>query len=41
MTEEEKKLLANQIAITFIAIGGILTIAYAFYFIVDTIKNWY
>ena len=41
MTEKEKKNLGNQIAITFISIGGIATLGYAIYFIFDLIKKWY
>lgn len=41
MTEKERKILGNQIAITFISIGGIATLGYAIYFIVDTLKKWY
>lgn len=41
MTERERKLLANQIAIVFVAVGGVLTVAYAIYFIVDHFNKWY
>ena len=41
MTENEKRLIVNQIALTFVAIGGLLTVAYAIYFIFDTLKKWY
>lgn len=41
MTENERRFIANQIALTFVAIGGILTLCYAIYFIFNTIKHWY
>lgn len=41
MTENERRLIVNQIALTFVAIGGVLTVAYAIYFIFDTLKKWY
>ena len=41
MTEKERKILGNQIAIVFISIGFIFTLAYAIFFIVDTLKKWY
>jgi hypothetical protein len=41
LTEQEKQKLGNKIALVFVAIGGILTISYAIYFIVDTLKKWY
>lgn len=41
MTENERRLIVNQIALTFIAIGGVLTMAYAIYFIFDTLLKWY
>ena len=41
MTEKERKILSNQIAIVFIFIGFIFTLAYAVYFIIDTLKKWY
>jgi hypothetical protein len=41
LTEQEKQKLGKDIALIFVAIGGILTISYAIYFIVDTLKKWY
>jgi hypothetical protein len=40
-TEQEKQKLGKDIAVIIVAIGGILTLSYAIYFIVDTLKNWY
>ena len=41
LTEQEKKKLGKDIALFIVAIGGILTLSYAIYFIVDTLKKWY
>jgi flagellar basal body-associated protein FliL len=41
LTEQEKKKLVKEIALLIIVAGGILTLAYAIYFIVDTLKKWY
>jgi flagellar basal body-associated protein FliL len=41
LTEQEKKKLGKDIAVIIVAIGGILTLSYAIYFIVDTLKKWY
>jgi len=41
MTENEKQKLIRDAASIFVAAGGILTLAYAIYFIVDTFKKWY
>lgn len=41
MTEREKQKLIKDAASIFVATGGILTLAYAIYFIVDTLKKWY
>ena len=41
MTEKEKQKLGKDLAIVIIAIGGIVTLSYAIYFIVDTLKKWY
>ena len=41
MTEREKQKLDKNIALVIVAIGGILTLSYAIYFIVDTLKKWY
>lgn len=41
LTENEKKKLIKDAATFFVAAGGILTLAYAIYFIVDLVKKWY
>lgn len=41
MTQNEKKKLIRDAASIFVAAGGILTLAFAIYFIVDLIKKWY
>jgi hypothetical protein len=41
LTENEKKKLSKDIALLIVAAGGILTLAYAIYFIVDTLNKWY
>jgi hypothetical protein len=41
LTENEKQKLGKEIALIIVLIGGILTLAYAIYFIVDTLKKWY
>ena len=41
MTEREKQKLIRNAASIFVAAGGILTLAFAIYFIVDLIKKWY
>tara|TARA_R110000823_G_scaffold310803_2_gene435917 strand:- start:1266 stop:1394 length:129 start_codon:yes stop_codon:yes gene_type:complete len=41
LTENEKQKLFKDIAKIFVAAGGLLTLAYAIYFIVDTLKKWY
>jgi hypothetical protein len=41
MTEREKQKLIKDIASVIVAAGGIVTLAYAIYFIVHTLKNWY
>jgi len=41
MTEREKEKLIKDVANIFVAIGGLVTLAFAIYFIVDTIKKWY
>ena len=40
MTEEEKELVKNgaKIIVTF---GGVVTLAFAIYFIIDYIKKWH
>jgi len=41
LPESEKQKLSKEIAIIIVLIGGILTLSYAIYFIVDTLKKWY
>jgi len=41
MTEREKQKLIRDAASIFVAAGGILTLVFAIYFIVDLIKKWY
>jgi hypothetical protein len=41
LTEREKEKLFRNAANIFVAAGGILTLAYAIYFIVDLVKKWY
>jgi predicted permease len=41
LTEQEKKKLGKEIALIIVLIGGIITVSYAIYFIVDTLKKWY
>jgi hypothetical protein len=41
LTEQEKQKLGKEIALIIVLIGGILTLSYAIYFIVDTLKKWY
>jgi predicted permease len=41
LTEQEKQKLGKDIALIIVGIGGILTLSYAIYFIVDTLKKWY
>ena len=41
MTEREKQKLSKDIATIFVIIGGIVTLMFTIYFIVDTIKKWY
>ena len=41
MTEREKQKLIKDVANIFVTIGGLVTLAFAIYFIYDTIKNWY
>jgi hypothetical protein len=41
LTEQEKQKLGKEIALVIVLIGGILTLSYAIYFIVDTLKKWY
>jgi hypothetical protein len=41
LTQDEKQKLSKDIALLIIAAGGILTLSFAIYFIVDTLKKWY
>ena len=41
MTEREKQKLIKDVANIFVSIGGLVTLMFAIYFIVDTIKKWY
>jgi poly(3-hydroxyalkanoate) synthetase len=41
LTESEKQKLGKEIALIIVCIGGIITLSYAVYFIVDTLKKWY
>ena len=41
LTEQENQKLGKEIALIIVLIGGIVTLSYAIYFIVDTLKKWY
>ena len=41
LTERERTKLIRNAATIFVAAGGIMTLAYAIYFIVDLVKKWY
>ena len=41
LTEREREKLIKNAASIFVAAGGILTLAYAIYFIIDLVKKWY
>ena len=41
LTERENAKLIRDTANIIVAAGGILTLAFAIYFIVDLIKKWY
>ena len=41
LTENEKQKLIKDLAYIFVAAGGIVTLAFAIYYIVDFLKNWY
>jgi len=41
ITENEKQKLIKDAATIFIAAGGIVTLAFAIYFIFDLVKKWY
>jgi hypothetical protein len=41
LTENEKQKLIKDAARIFVTAGGIVTLAFAIYFIVDLVKKWY
>jgi hypothetical protein len=41
LTEKEKQKLGKDLALIVVAAGGLLTLAYAIFFIIDTLKKWY
>ena len=41
MTQREREKLIKDAASMFVAAGGILTLAFAIYYIVDLLKKWY
>jgi predicted permease len=41
LTKNEKQKLSKEIALIIVLIGGIVTLSYAIYFIVDLAKKWY
>jgi len=41
LTENEKQKLIKDLALIIVAAGWLLTLAYAIYFIIDTLKKWY
>jgi hypothetical protein len=41
LTEREREKLIKDAASILVAAGGILTLAFAIYFIVDLVKKWY
>jgi ATP-dependent protease ClpP protease subunit len=41
LTENEKQKLIKDLALIIVAAGGLITLAYAIYFIIDTLKKWY
>ena len=41
MTEREKEKLIKDLASMLVAAGGIVTLAFAIYYIVDLLKKWY
>ena len=41
LTENEKQKLIKDAATIFVAAGGIVSLAFAIYFIVDLVKKWY
>ncbi len=41
MTEREREKLIKDLANIFVVAGGIVTLAFAIYYIVDLFKKWY
>ena len=41
MTEKEKEKVVKESLRLFVFAGGIVTLAFAIYYIVDLVKNWY
>jgi hypothetical protein len=41
LTKKEKEKLIRDAANIFVAAGGIITLAFAIYFIVDYLKKWH
>ena len=41
MTEREKQKLIKDVASIFVTIGGLVTLMFAIYFIIDYIKKWH
>ena len=41
MNQREREKLIKNVASIFVAAGGIVTLAFAIYFIIHTLKNWY
>jgi len=41
LTEREREKLRRNAATIFVVAGGIMTLAYAIYFIIDLVKKWY
>ena len=41
LTENEKSKLIKDAANIFVAAGGVITLAFAIYFIIDYIKKWH
>jgi predicted RNA methylase len=41
LTENEKTKLIKDVINIFVAAGGVITLAFAIYFIIDYIKKWH
>jgi hypothetical protein len=41
LTQNEKEKLIKDAANMFVAVGGLITLAFAVYFIIDYIKKWH